>query len=247
MKKKIVFLTLVLFFTANYSYSQLISIKGGPVIGFTAPSSDYGGETSDFYAGTKYGLKSGFNYGVMGKVSFGPIGGRLSIGYATLNNDGNSDPTQPNSTVAVKNNIFSFSIGAEFGFTIPFTPVRPYADIDLLFSTISGTYNFQGTPEVTSGERNIESASRTGLGLALGTEIGFGKSFTLDLSLRYNLLNLFSKSYDGVTASNDRNFAYGYINDDADPNYSATNSKHPIGSSRTIATIQFNAGFLFGF
>ncbi len=140
-----------------------------------------------------------------------------------------------------------FTLGTEFGFGIPFSPVKPNAGIDILFSTISGTYNFQGTAEVTPGEKSIKSASRTGLGFSVGTEVGFGKSFTLDLSLRYNLINLFGKSYDGVTNSNDRNDAYSSLNDAADPNYSASNSKHPVGNDRSIATIQLNAGLLFGF
>ncbi len=183
----------------------------------------------------------------MGKVQLGPLNGRLSISYASLDNNGNANPEQPNSTLEIKHNVFMFTLGTEFGFGIPFSPVKPYAGIDVLFSTISGTYNFQGTAEVSSGEKSIKSAARTGLGFSIGTEVAFGRSFTLDLSLRYNLLNLFGKSYDGVTNSNDRNDAYTSLNDAEDPNYSAGNLKHPIGNSRTIATIQINAGLLFGF
>lgn len=192
-------------------------------------------------------MRSGLNYGLMGKVQLGPLNGRLSISYATLDNNGNANPNQPNSTLEIKNNLFMFTLGTEFGFGIPFSPVKPYAGIDILFSTISGTYNFQGTADVSSGEKSIKSATRTGLGFSIGSEVSFGKSFTLDLSLRYNLINLFGKSYDGLTNSNDRNDAYTNLNDAADPNYSATNSKHPIGNSRSIATIQIHVGLLFGF
>lgn len=245
MKKIIVLFTLVICSVLNISYSQ-ISIKLGPQLGLTSPTVDYSGDVKDFYAGTKYGLRSGLHYGVMGKVQLGPLNGRLSVSYASLDNSGNANPLQPNSTLEVKNNIFMFTLGTEFGFGIPFSPVKPYAGIDLLFSTISGTYNFNGTSEVTSGERSIKSATRTGLGLAIGSEVAFG-SFTLDLSLRYNLINLFGKSYDGVTNSNNRDDAYSNLNDAADPNYSDGNSKHPIGKSRSIATIQINAAVLFGF
>lgn len=246
MKKIIVLSALVLFSYVNTSYSQ-ISIKLGPELGLTSPTVDYSGDAKDFYAGTKYGLRSGLHYGIMGKVQLGPLNGRLSISYASLDNSGNADPTKPNSTLEIKNNVFMFTLGTEFGFGIPFSPVKPYAGIDVLFSTISGTYNFQGTSEVSSGEKSIKSGSRTGLGFSIGSEVGFGKSFTLDISLRYNLINLFGKSYDGVTNSNDRNDAYSNLNDAADPNYSATNSKHPVGNDRTIATIQINVGLLFGF
>jgi opacity protein-like surface antigen len=138
-------------------------------------------------------------------------------------------------------------LGTEFGFGIPFSPVKPFAGIDLLFSSISGTYNFNQTAEVSNSEKSIKSASRTGLGFSIGAEVGFGKSVTMDLSLRYNLHNLFGKEYEGVTNSNDRDLAYAFLNDAKDPNYSATDSKHPIGNDRTIATIQLQLGILFGF
>ena len=246
MKKIIVLTALIIISFVNVSYSQ-ISIKLGPELGLTSPTVDYSGDAKDFYAGTKYGLRSGLHYGVMGKVQLGPLNGRLSISYASLDNSGNANPEQPGSTLEIKNNVFMFTLGTEFGFGIPFSPVKPYAGIDVLFSTISGTYNFQGTSEVSSGEKSIQSASRTGLGFSVGSEVAFGKSFTLDISLRYNLINLFGKSYDGVTNSNDRNDAYTNLNDAADPNYSATNSKHPVGNDRSIATIQINVGLLFGF
>ena len=246
MRNIILLSALIMIVFVNVSYSQ-ISIKLGPELGLTSPTVDYSGDAKDFYAGTKYGLRSGLHYGVMGKVQLGPLNGRLSISYASLDNSGNANPEQPGSTLEIKNNIFMFTLGTEFGFGIPFSPVKPYAGIDVLFSTISGTYNFQGTSEVSSGEKSIQSASRTGLGFSVGSEVAFGKSFTLDISLRYNLINLFGKSYDGVTNSNDRNDAYTNLNDAADPNYSATNSKHPVGNDRSIATIQINVGLLFGF
>lgn len=246
MRNIILLSALIMIVFVNVSNSQ-ISIKLGPELGLTSPTVDYSGDAKDFYAGTKYGLRSGLHYGIMGKVQLGPLNGRLSISYASLDNNGNANPEQSNSTLEIKNNVFMFTLGTEFGFGIPFSPVKPYAGIDVLFSTISGTYNFQGTSEVSSGEKSIQSASRTGLGFSIGSEVAFGKSFTLDISLRYNLINLFGKSYDGVTNSNDRNDAYTNLNDAADPNYSATNSKHPIGNDRSIATIQINVGLLFGF
>ena len=246
MKKIIIFAVIIAAMGISSTYAQ-ISLKIGPQVGLTSPTVDYSGDAKDFYNGTKYGLRSGLHYGVIGKVQLGPLNGRLSISYASLDNNGNANPDQPSSTLEIKNNIFMLTLGTEFGFGIPFSPVKPYAGIDLLFTTISGTYNFQGTSEVSSGEKSIKSASRTGLGFSIGSEVAFGKSFVLDLSLRYNLINLFGKSYDGVTNSNDRNDAYTELNDAADPNFSAGNSKHPIGNSRSIATIQFNAGLLFGF
>ncbi len=246
MKSIIVILVLMFCVTGSNIYSQ-VGVKIGPLVGLTFPAVDYGGETNEFYAGTKYGLHSGIHYGLMGKVKLGPLNGRLSVSYASLDNSGHANPNQTNSTVELNQNVFMFTLGTEYGFAIPQSPVRMYGGLDLLFSSLSGTYNFQGTSEVSSGQKSMESASRTGLGLAIGAELIMGKMFTLDVSLRYNLINLFSKNYDGLTNSNDRNDAYRYLNDAQDPNYSPTNSKHPIGNNRTIATVQFNAGLLFGF
>lgn len=246
MKKYIVLFALLIAFS-HTSYSQLgIGIKIGPTIGLTAPTSDYGGETTDFYNGTKYGLKSGVGFGGVAKVTFGPLNGRLSVNYSSLSNSGVADATSNNSTVEVKNKILMFTIGTEFGFGIPFSPVKPYAGIDILFSNFSGSVNFQGTPRVTSAERDITSASRTGLGFAVGSEINF-KNITVDISLRYNLHNLFGKEYTVVTPENRTN-AYTNLNDAGDPSFSnATNSDHPVADSRSISTIQLQLGILFGF
>ncbi len=245
-KSKAITVVLFMIILSNVSYSQL-SLKIGPMLGLSSPTVDYSGDVKDFYAGTKYGLRSGINYGAIAKVVLGPLNGRLSVCYASLDNSGVASIDQPNSSLTVKNSIFMFTLGTEFGFGIPFSPVKPYAGIDLLVSSISGSFKFQGTSGVTSDEKSIKSASRTGLGFAIGAEVGFGKTFTMDLSLRYNLINLFGKSYEGVTNSNNRVDAYTSLNDAADPNYSASNSNHPIGNDRSIATIQVQLGILFGF
>jgi opacity protein-like surface antigen len=240
------FLILVLFFSLyNLSYSQLRFLVG-PTFGFTQPTGDYNGSTTDFYTGTKYGLSSGVNYGAVAKLTLGPINGKLSVSWVSLSNSGNADVNHPTtSTVTVKNSIFTVGIGSEFGFGIPFSSLRPYAGIDLLFSTISGSFQYQSTANVNSDNNSIPSASRTGLGLNLGAEYGVGKSITLDLSFHYNILNLFGKSYQ--SGGTNRLAAYTSLNDAADPNYSVGDQNHPIGNSRSIALIQIQLGVLFGF
>jgi len=238
----IVFITISLF-PAN-SNAQL-KILLGPAIGLTTPTVDYTGETTDYYAGTKYGLRSAINFGVMGKVNLGPINFNLSAIYSPLSNDGISIPDKPNSSVEIKQNLFTIGLGTQFGFDVPMSPIKPYIGFDLLFTTISGSAKFQGTQDVTSTTINMSTASRTGLGFAAGMEIKL-LGTVLDLSLRYNLINLFSKEYEGSTTGN-REEVYKYLNDGEDPNYSATNDKHPVGSKRSIATIQFQLGVLFGF
>ena len=91
----------------------------------------------------------------------------------------------------------------------------------------------------------MSTATRTGLGINGGVEIKL-MSTKVDLSVRYNMINLFSKSYDGAPGGN-RIEAYKYLNDGKDPNYSIDpNGKDPIGSNRIISTIQFELGVMFG-
>jgi len=220
-----------------------LKILLGPSIGWTAPTVDYSGETTDYYAGSKYGLGSGINFGAMGKLNLGPINFNLSILYSPLSANGPATSTT-GSSVEIKQNLFTIGIGTQFGFNVPMSPIKPYIGFDLLFTTISGSTKFQGTADVTSSTIDLETASRTGLGFAAGTEIKLS-STALDLSIRYNLINLFSKNYDGSTTGT-RDEAYKYLNDAKDPNYSSSDTKHPVGTDRTIATIQFQLGILFG-
>lgn len=243
MKLQKLILIVIVLFLSDLSYSQ-IGIKIGPTLGLTSPTVDYTGDVKDFYAGTKYGMRSGINFGAIGKVTLGPLNGRVSAIYSSLDNTGVADPNTPNSTGEVKNSLFMLTLGTEFGFAIPFSPVKPYAGIDILFSTISGSFRFQGTPNVNSSENNIKSSSRTGLGFAIGSEVAFGKTFTLDLSLRYNLVNLFGKEFTSYTNS-DRTNSYTSFNDAEDPNGGENN--HPVTNSRSVAVIQIQVGILFGF
>lgn len=226
------------------SYAQL-KILLGPAIGLTIPAADYTGETTDYYAGTKYGLRSSVNFGAMGKVSLGPINFNLSAIYSPLSNDGVSQASFPNSNVEIKQNLFTIGLGTQFGFNVPLSPIKPYVGLELLFTTISGSTKFQGTQNIQSSSIDMNTATRTGLGFSAGAEIKI-VSVALDVSLRYNLINLFSKKYEGSPTGN-RDEVYKYLNDGEDPNYAASDVKHPVGDKRTIATIQFELGVLFGF
>jgi hypothetical protein len=248
MKKLLLLYIILAFFTILLvpagSNAQL-KILLGPSIGLTTPTVDYTGETTDYYAGTKYGLRSAINFGAMGKVSLGPINFNLSVIYTPLSNDGIAEPDKPNSSVEIKQNLFTIGLGTQYGFSVPMSPIKPYIGIELLFTTISGSAKFQGITAVQSTSISMSTTSRTGLGFAAGAEISI-LGTALDLSLRYNLINLFSKEYEG-SATGTRDEVYKYLNDGEDPNYLATDVKHPVGSKRTIATIQFQLGVLFGF
>jgi opacity protein-like surface antigen len=237
------FIFIFLFLFQSIANAQL-KILLGPSLGWTAPTVDYSGETTDYYAGTKYALGSGINFGAMGKLNLGPINFNLSVLYSPLSGSGAADAAYPNSSVEIKQNLFTIGVGTQFGFNVPMSPIKPYIGFDLLFTTISGSTKFQGLTSVPSSTIDLETASRTGLGFAAGMEIKL-MSTALDLSIRYNLINLFNKKYDGPSIGN-RVDAYKYLNDAKDPNYLTDPSKHPVSTDRTIATIQLQLGVLFG-
>ena len=233
--------SVILFIFSSVSKAQ-IHISLGPQLGLALPMSDYSGNVNDFYNGTKYGMKNGFNIGATVKADLMVIAGRLDVNYAFFSNDGGISGFN-NSNVTLKQHTLIIGIGPEFGINIPLSPIRPYASIELLFSTIGGDFQFTGTPLVNSSSNTISSVTRTGLGFLAGTEVKFG-IYALDLSLRYNMLNLLGKSFSSYN-NNDRTNAYLNLNDDKDPNYAL--DKHPIGASRTISTLQINVGFMIGF
>jgi hypothetical protein len=243
MKKSfpIVLVIISIFIISTTSRAQ-IHISLGPQLGIALPMSDYAGGVTDFYNGNKYGLKGGFNIGATFKADLMVIAGRLDINYAMLSNSGSITGLN-NGNLSIKQKNLIIGIGPEFSFGIPLVPIKPYGSVELLFSTFSGESQYQGTPGVNSNNNSMSSASRIGLGLLLGTEFKIGL-YSLDVSLRYNMLNLISKSFISYS-NNDRTNSYLNLNDALDPNFDGVN--HPIKTSRSISTLQINVGILFGF
>ena len=239
-KLKILF---VLFISLSIGFSQ-VKFSAGPVIGYTGPTGDYSGTTVDYYNGAKYGLSGGIHFGAVLKIKLPVLRIRTGFSFTSLNNTGNSETDKPNSFVEVKQSLFMISAGPEFAFSVPSSPIVPYAGLDLIFTSISGQTSFQGVSKVETGTYTMSSATRLGLGLGAGAEFHFGKKYAVDISVKYNLVNLMGKKFEDLP-SDKREDSYVNLNDDRDPAY--PDDKHPIGSSRSISTIQLNLGFLFDF
>lgn len=244
--RSVKYLILILLFGGLTPVVSQVKFSAGPEIGITLPQGDYSGTTTDYYSGLKYGLNTGVNFGAVFKAKLPVLSIRAAVNYSILSNSGLADANNPGSYVEVKHKLLMISVGPEFYFSLPASPIKPYAGIDLLISSFSGESTFQGLSRVPSGTYNMSSAGRTGIGLGIGAEVGIGRKMTLDLGLRYNLINLFSKSYEGGYDAN-RIDSYLYLNDAKDPRYPNEADKHPIGSDRNISTLQFNLSILFGF
>lgn len=234
----------IIFSTTTFSQITLQVGAGG---GYVSPTGDYAGSTVDFYNGTKYGMSSGYNFNA--KVRVGLLGLNLFgiIDYSSISGEGQSDPDNKNSQIENTQNILSFKAGPEFSFDIPLSPVGFYLDGFLSVNTFSGTVTFQGVSEVSSGEYDLETATRVGAGVGGGVLLDFIPVVTLDLGINYNWYNLFGKQYTTVVTTNPKRLdTYTSLNDDADPAYGVDDDINIVENSRSINAWQFTLTVMFG-
>ena len=222
-----------------------VGVQLGGGIGILSPTSDFKGTTMEYYAGQNYGLSSGF--AMAGKIRLGVIGLHLvgEIGFASLSNDGNSEPGQ--GRIELSQKILTFRAGPEFQLSLPAVPLTPYVGASIALHRFSGETTFQGVAKVPSGTFSMEAASRFGVGINGGLLVSLGSSITLDLGVSYNLMNVAGKSWTGVDPTKVRRLdSYLALNDGTDPLYRAGDDKHFINNERSISSIQAMALIMFG-
>jgi opacity protein-like surface antigen len=243
MKKAALLATLILIFISSNLYSQ-VTLQVGGGLGYISPTGDYGGSTIDFYDGTKYGMSSGFNYHAKARV--GLLGFNLFgiIEYSTVSGEGESEPGQ--GEVENSHSIFSIKAGPEFNLSPPLSPVGFYLDGFISVNTFSGTVKFQGVAQVPSGEYDLESATRFGVGAGGGVLLDFIPIVTIDLGVHYNLYNVFGQLYTGTTTNPKRLDAYTSLNDDKDPLYGTDDDIFIVKDSRAINAWQFTLTAMIG-
>lgn len=243
MKKLITSLIVVMFlFTFSTGWSQ-IGIEAGINGGATIPTSDYSGSMEDYYAGTKYGLSTGYNIGGFAALNTPIISARVSLNYSSLSNDGSPGATYGGGTVKLKHNIFTIGIGPQYNIPIPMSPVKPFFVGELLIVSISGENTFQGISAIPSGTYNIPTATRIGFGFTGGISYNLGP-VGIDLSLKYNLLNLAGQEFKADDPTK-RLSSYTNLNDEKDPLYGTVPNVNIIGTNRSISTFQVNLGINF--
>ena len=71
-----------MFFT--YQTNAQVTLQIGAGLGYSTPTGDYGGNTTEFYNGTKYGIESGFNYHAKARVGLLFLNVFGEIGYTTF-------------------------------------------------------------------------------------------------------------------------------------------------------------------
>lgn len=222
-----------------------VTLQVGGGAGVLLPMGDYGGQTTDYYAGSKYGLSTGYTIHAKGRVGvlgFTLVGG---VEYGHLSNSGEGEPGH--GSVEVTQSIVTVKAGPEFTIPIPLSPVTPYVGANLAWHSISGTTSFQGLARVPSGSFDVKAASRLGFGINAGVVFGLGPMVNLDLGAEYAFINPFAKGWEVVDARNDARInSYKSLNDDRDPLYASGNTDHFISDSRSISTFQVTATLMFG-
>jgi hypothetical protein len=242
----IYYLAVALFFIIfAYQTNAQVTIQLGGGLGYATPTGDYGGNTTEFYNGTKYGMESGFNYHA--KARFGLLFLNVfgEIGYTTFSGEGEAEPGRGN--INISNNVFSMKVGPEFPINIPLSPITPYLMGFVAVNTLSGEVEFQGVSSVPSGTSDIASATRVGIGGGGGVTFSAGP-LKLDLSIQYHLINFTGNEYkiENVT-SHERLDNYTSLNDGKDPAYiSGSDDAHFIKEDRGIGAMEFKLTALFG-
>ena len=227
-----------------YQTNAQVTLQLGAGLGYATPTGDFGGNTTEFYKGTKYGLESGFNYHAKARVGLLFLNIFGELGYTTFSGEGDATPGQGN--IKLSNNVFSIKAGPEFPITIPLSPITPYLMGFVAVNTFSGEVEFQGVSDVPSGTYELASATRVGIGGGGGVTFSAGP-LKLDLSIQYHLINFTGNEYkiENVT-SHERLDNYTSLNDGADPAYVNGSNAHFIQDDRGIGAMEFKVTAMFG-
>lgn len=222
-----------------------MTVKAGGGIGIASAVSDFNGTTLDYYGGTRYGMNSGLNLQGKAKLGLGGLDLVGEIDYASMGNNGNTEPGQGN--VEITQNILSMKLGPEFHFGIPAFPMSPYVGMNLAVNSFSGETAFQGVSKVPSATYSVSDATRLGIGFTLGAEVSIGPFMALDFTTSYNFMNISGAEWEDVNPGiNQRIDSYLTLNDIKDPLYVPGDDKHFISQDRSIHSMLFTVSILFG-
>ncbi len=200
--KRIFTLFFILLLASATMYGQSFKVGvGGGLTFITAPETF----TNDI---SKDGLGFSAEYHFNAKAKFSlpllPIALIGEVYYTSLKGDEEFtipyySPTTGTININMKGeteaSILSFGVGAQYNF-IP-GPISPYASASVLVNSISelkvkATASYMG--ETATEEQTIgEKTTRTGLGLGAGVYISILPAIDLDVSIRYNIVNLLGK------------------------------------------------------
>lgn len=228
--------------TETAAAQTFFHIGGG--IGYVSPAGDYGGATTDYYAGTKYGLSGGLNLHAKARLNLFVLRLAAEAGYSSFSNSGNSEAGK--GKVDISQSVFSLRLGPEYHLSLPAMPLTPYAGVHLALNNFSGETTFNGVSNVPSGTFSLSSTTRLGLGISGGVIYSLNPLMSLDIGITYSMMNLFGQAWDDADPAKDQRIdSYTTLNDDKDP-LPLNGNEHFIGNARSINAMQVTVTMMFG-
>jgi opacity protein-like surface antigen len=174
MKKMtvLIFIAAISLFVSQNASAQTINLGIGGGLSIIQSPTDYK---------DAMGFSTEYHVGIKGKLNFPlfpitPIG---IIEYHFLRGTAST----PAGSLDTKQNILTLGLGGELSL-VP-GPISPYVGLDL-------EYNNLGDLEV-GGTKISSGVSRTGLGIGAGVMVNILPVVNVDVSLKYQMLNLFGK------------------------------------------------------
>jgi hypothetical protein len=183
MKKNIgliFILSLFLLFSINVQAQSIRLGLGGGLTSLTSPN-----YYTDNISNGAYGFKGNYHFGLIAKLNIPllPITPAVFIDYHYLNSSGKFDSAE----VSYSQRIFSIGIEGEWDF-LSLPVVKPYLLVNVALN------NFGELNATTSNQIfGQPSFTRYGAGFGIGTVLSVIPSMDLDLSAKYNFMNLVGK------------------------------------------------------
>ncbi len=169
-------------------YSQpkfTIHVTGG----YSAPLGDFKQPLDTVPEGFPYMMKTGFNFGIDGKLALGKKGNFRVVLGATYNMFSNSGTT-PVGDFHPKVNILVISLGGEWAFS-PTKKVNPFLGLDFTGSFFNGSFDLPNDPHT-----KLRSETRIGIQPGAGLDFALSKNVGAVVGIKYHIVNLLGAGAD---------------------------------------------------
>lgn len=187
MKKNtglIILVSFLLLFSFNVSAQTIRLGLGGGLTSITSPN-----YYTDNISNGGYGFKDNYHLGLIAKLNLPllPITPALFIDYHYLTSSGQLDTV----AVSLSQKIFSIGIEGEWNF-LPLPVIKPYLLVNVAMNSF-GQLQLTTTNQIY-GQKSF---TRFGAGVGVGSVISVIPSMDLDLSAKYNFMNLMGRGDEG--------------------------------------------------
>lgn len=218
--------------------------------GYSIPLKDYEGTFGNTYATFTFGgnpdsasyfMKSGINYGIIGKFPINRKKLPLNITGGLLINGFGQNKQYPNDSAGgyleldLTQNITTIGFGLEFSAAGKKTVLNPYLGVEFIVNIFSGHFTSYESLSGTTTTYTLNNTFRGGVQARGGIDYVLHNNVGVTAGAMYTIANLIGKS----------------SGKDITPNYYLNDSEHSdqgsVFPARTISYLQFFGGFSFYF